>query len=143
MNTVVLIGRLVAEPEIRHTQAQKCVASYRLAVDRQGKKDGQPSTDFINCVAWGSKGEFAQKFLHKGTKIAVIGRIQTGSYKKNDGSTVYTTDVIVEHQEFCESKQGSPANTGLSDLGAGYGEGNPFEGGYSQAEIEYDDGLPF
>ena len=98
MNKVILIGRLTADPDIRHTQSGKCVASYRLAVDRAFKSDGQPEADFNNCVAWGKNGDFCQKYLHKGMKIALEGRIQTGSYTKDDGTKVYTTDVIVEHQ---------------------------------------------
>lgn len=111
MNKVVLIGRLTADPDIRHTQSGKCVASYRLAVDRVFKSDGQPEADFINCVAWGKSGEFCQKYLHKGMKIALEGRIQTGSYTKDDGTKVYTTDVIVEHHEFCESKRSSDSGS--------------------------------
>ena len=83
------------------------VARYTLAVDRKFKQEGQPTADFINCIAFGKLGEFAEKYLHKGTKIAVTGRIQTGSYKNKDGNTVYTTDVVVEEQEFCESKSQS------------------------------------
>ena len=120
MNKVVLIGRLVADPEIRITQSGKCVASYRLAVDRAFKSEGQPDADFISCVAWGKNGEFCQKYLHKGMKIAVEGRIQTGSYTKEDGTKVYTTDVIVEHHEFCESKpngQTAPAtSSGFTEM---------------------------
>lgn len=99
---------MAADPDIRYTQSQNplCIAKYRLAVDRPYKKDGQPSADFISCVAIGKNGEFAEKYLHKGMKVAVEGRIQTGSYKKDDGSTVYTTDVVAEHHEFCESRQG-------------------------------------
>lgn len=104
MNKVILIGRLTSDPELRNTQSGKAVAKYRLAVDRQFKQDGQPEADFLNCVAWGSNGEFASKYLHKGTKIAVEGRIQTGSYEK-DGVKHYTTDIIVERHEFCESKK--------------------------------------
>lgn len=131
MNKVVLIGRLTADPDIRHTQSGKCVASYRLAVDRAFKSDGQPEADFINCVAWGKSGEFCQKYLHKGMKIALEGRIQTGSYTKDDGTKVYTTDVIVEHHEFCEGKK-------QSDSGS-YAE--PAQG---FTEIDEDDGdLPF
>lgn len=111
MNKVILIGRLVADPDIRHTQSGKCVASYRLAVDRAFKSDGQPEADFINCVAWGKSGEFCQKYLHKGMKIAIEGRIQTGSYTKDDGTKVYTTDVIVEHHEFCEGKKQSDSGS--------------------------------
>ena len=97
---------MTKDPEIRYSQGTNttCVARYTLAVDRKFKQEGQPTADFINCIAFGKLGEFAEKYLHKGTKIAVTGRIQTGSYKNKDGNTVYTTDVVVEEQEFCESK---------------------------------------
>ena len=109
MNKVILVGRLVKDPDIRYSQGANttCVARYTLAVDRKFKQEGQPNADFINCIAFGKLGEFAEKYLHKGTKIAVVGRIQTGSYKNKDGNTVYTTDVVVEEQEFCESKSQS------------------------------------
>lgn len=109
MNKVIEIGRLTKDPEIRYSQVANttCVARYTLAVDRKFKQEGQPTADFINCIAFGKLGEFAEKYLHKGTKIAVTGRIQTGSYKKKDGNTVYTTDVVVDEQEFCESKSQS------------------------------------
>ena len=106
MNKVIEIGRLVREPEIRYSQGENttCIARYTLAVDRKFKQEGQPTADFINCIAFGKLGEFAEKYLHKGVKIAVTGRIQTGSYTNKDGQKVYTTDVVVEEQEFCESK---------------------------------------
>lgn len=109
MNKVILMGRLVKDPDIRYSQGANttCIARYTLAVDRKFKQEGQPTADFINCIAFGKLGEFAEKYLHKGTKIAVTGRIQTGSYKNKDGNTVYTTDVVVEEQEFCESKSQS------------------------------------
>ena len=109
MNKVIMIGRLVKDPEIRYSQGANttCVARYTLAVDRKFKQDGQPNADFINCIAFGKLGEFAEKYLHKGVKIAVTGRIQTGSYTNKDGQKVYTTDVVVEEQEFCESKSQS------------------------------------
>ena len=86
MNKVIEIGRLVREPEIRYSQGESstCIARYTLAVDRKFKQEGQPTADFINCIAFGKLGEFAEKYLHKGTKIAVTGRIQTGSYKNKD-----------------------------------------------------------
>ena len=120
MNKVILIGRVVRDAEIRYSQGANtsCIARYTLAVDRKFKQEGQPTADFINCIAFGKLGEFAEKYLHKGTKIAVTGRIQTGSYKNKDGNTVYTTDVIVEEQEFCESKSQSnsqPQPTQSSD----------------------------
>ena len=107
MNKVVLMGRLTRDPDIRYTQGAEpmCVAKYTLAVDRRGRKrDGEQSADFISCTAFGKSAEFAEKYLRKGTKICLSGRIQTGSYTKQDGTKVYTTDVIVEDQEFCESK---------------------------------------
>ena len=106
MNKVIEIGRLTKEPEIRYSQGANttCVARYTLAVDRKFKQEGQPTADFINCIAFGKLGEFAEKYLRQGIKIAVTGRIQTGSYTNKDGQKVYTTDVVVEEQEFCESK---------------------------------------
>lgn len=107
MNKVNLIGRLTADPEVRYTQGDQpmCIASYRLAVERRGKKaEGQQSADFISIKAFGKGGEFAEKYLHKGMKVAVSGHIQTGSYTRQDGQKVYTTDVIADEQEFCESK---------------------------------------
>ena len=106
MNKVILVGRLVKDPDIRYSQgaSSTCIARYTLAVDRKFKQEGQPTADFINCIAFGKLGEFAEKYLHKGVKIAVTGRIQTGSYTNKDGQKVYTTDVVVEEQEFCESK---------------------------------------
>lgn len=107
MNKVIEIGRLTKDPDIRYSQGANgstAVARYTLAVDRKFKQEGQPAADFINCIAFGKLGEFAEKYLHKGVKIAVVGRIQTGSYTNKDGQKVYTTDVVVEEQEFCESK---------------------------------------
>lgn len=106
MNKVILIGRCTRDPEVRYSQGENAtaVARYTLAVDRQFKKDGDQSADFINCIAFGKRGEFAEKYLRKGTKIAVVGRIQTGSYTNKDGQKVYTTDVIVDEHEFVESK---------------------------------------
>ena len=105
MNLCVLIGRICAEPEIRYTQTGKAVASYRIAVDRPYKKDSQAESDFINCVAWGSNGEFAGKYLHKGMKVAIEGRIQIRNYDDKDGKKVYVTEVVVDRHEFCESKK--------------------------------------
>ena len=100
MNKVILVGRLTRDPEIRYTsgQNQTAVGRYTLAVDRRY------TADFINCVTFGRGAEFAEKYLHQGTKIAVVGRIQTGSYTNKDGQRVYTTDVVAEEQEFAESK---------------------------------------
>ena len=107
MNSVVLMGRLTKDPDVRYTQGQQptCIARYSLAVDRKTKDaNGNRPADFINCVAFGKSGEFAEKYLHKGMKVCIRGRIQTGSYAKQDGTKVYTTAVVGEEQEFCESK---------------------------------------
>lgn len=119
MNKVILMGRLTKDPDVRYTQGQEpmCIARYTLAVDRMGKKkEGQTNADFPNCVAFGKLGEFAEKYLKKGTKIALIGRLQTGSYTK-DGKKVYTTEVVVENQEFAESKSSekTPAQDDVPD----------------------------
>ena len=107
MNKVILMGRLTRDPEVRYSQGENsmAIARYTIAVDRRVRRDGdQQTADFINCVAFGRSGEFAEKYFHKGIKIAVTGRIQTGSYTNKDGQKVYTTDIIVEEQEFAESK---------------------------------------
>ena len=110
MNKVILMGRLTRDPEVRYSQGENAtaIARYTLAVDRRFNRNNDDQTaDFISCVAFGRSGEFAEKYLHKGTKIAVTGRIQTGSYTNKDGVKVYTTDVVVEDQEFAESKNAS------------------------------------
>lgn len=103
MNKSILIGRLTREVEIRNA-GSTLVARYTLAVDRKFKREGEQTADFIPCVAFGKNAEFAEKYLTKGKKIAVVGRIQTGSYTKQDGTKAYTTDVVVEEQEFVESR---------------------------------------
>lgn len=106
MNKVILCGRLTKDPDVRYSTGttQMCVAKYTIAVDRKFKKEGEASADFVNCVSFGKSAEFAEKYFRKGTKILVSGRIQTGSYTNKDGNKVYTTDVVVEEQEFAESK---------------------------------------
>lgn len=106
MNKVILMGRLTRDPDIRYSQGETpmAVARYTLAVDRRFKKDGEPTADFINCVAFGKNGEFAEKYLRQGVKIVVEGHWQTGSYTNKDGQKVYTNDCIIDSQEFCESK---------------------------------------
>lgn len=119
---------MCTDVETRTAQSGKTVASYRLAVDRQFKQDGQPEADYLNCVVFGSNGEFAGKYLHKGMKIAIEGRIQTRTYDNKDGKRVYVTEIIVERHEFCEKKETSnssaspapdvayPAPTGTDDF---------------------------
>lgn len=131
MNRVILMGRLTRDPDIRYTQGENsmCVARYTLAVDRRftrNNSDGN-TADFISCVAFGRSGEFAEKYFHKGIKIAVQGRLQTGSYTNKDGVRVYTTDVIVDDQEFAESKAADAQNRGS------YGGSNSYGGGSSRS----------
>ena len=137
MNKVILVGRLVRDPEVRYSQGanQTAIARYTLAVDRRFKKEGEQSADFIGCVAFGKAGEFAEKYFKKGTKLVVTGRIQTGSYTNKDGQKTYTTDIVVEEQEFAESKssgsgspQPSPADCGdgFMNIPEGIDEELPF-----------------
>ena len=109
MNKAIITGRLVADPEIRYTQGNEpiAIARYRLAVDRRFKKEGEQTADFIPCIAFSKLAEFAKNYLKKGTKIAVVGRIQTGNYTNKEGQKVYTTDIVVEECEFAESKAAS------------------------------------
>lgn len=111
MNKVILTGRLTADPKVTYKDTL-AIAKYSIAVDRKGKDAG---ADFINCVSFGKQGEFVEKYLHKGTKIALTGRIQTGTYEK-DGVKHYTTDIITEDIEFAESKRESQPTTGNEDF---------------------------
>ena len=109
MNSVQLIGRLTRDPEIRYTDGGASIARFGLAVDRRFKQENGADADFINIVSFGKTAEFIEKYFHKGMKIALNGRIQTGSYTDKDGKKVYTTDIVAENVEFCESK-GTSAN---------------------------------
>ena len=117
MNKVILMGRLTRDPEVRYAQGENAmaIARFSLAVDRrrQNNADGQ-TADFINIVAFGRLGEFAEKYLHKGTKVALSGRIQTGGYTNKDGVKVYTTDIIAEDIEFAESKNSAGSDGGYA-----------------------------
>ncbi len=130
MNRVVLMGRLTKDPEVRYSQGDSsmAIARYTLAVDRRrgrANQNDQQTADFISCVAFGKSGEFAERYLHKGTKICVSGRIQTGSYTRQDGTKVYTTEVVVEDQEFAESKSAQSSGSDYGSYGAGgYGAGS-------------------
>lgn len=132
MNKAILMGRLTMDPDIRYTQGDSpmCIARYTLAVDRRfsrNKEDGN-NADFIPCVAFGKSAEFVEKYLRKGTKMTIAGRIQTGSYTNKDGIKVYTTEVVIEEQEFAESKSssdGSRASNGAT--------GSSTEGGASNS----------
>ena len=109
MNKVILMGRLTRDPEVRYSAGENAlaIARYTLAVDRRFRRDGEATADFINCVSFGRTAEFAEKYYRQGLKIVVSGRIQTGSYTNRDGQKVYTTEVVVEEQEFAESKSAS------------------------------------
>ncbi|HBI71651.1 MAG TPA: single-stranded DNA-binding protein [Lachnospiraceae bacterium] len=125
MNNVSLVGRFTRDPEVRYTDGGLSIARFSLAVDRRFKKDGQPDADFPNCVAFGKTAEFIEKYFHKGQRMGLVGRIQTGSYIKEDGTKVYTTDVVVENVEFVESKssgsgQSLPPEPSIADANDGW-----------------------
>ena len=130
MNKVMLMGRLTRDPEVRYSQGERqmAIARYTLAVDRRGRRNSDPqngdqTADFIQCVAFDRAAEFAEKYLRQGTKILVTGRLQTGSYTNRDGQRVFTTDVIIEEQEFAESKNAARENGGST-----------FSGNFQQSE---------
>ncbi|MCL2050835.1 MAG: single-stranded DNA-binding protein [Lachnospiraceae bacterium] len=123
MNKAILIGRLTRDPEVRYSQGENAmaVARYTLAVERRFKpKKEDDGTDFISCVAFGKSAEFAEKYLRKGMKISVAGRIQTGSYVNKEGVKIYTTDVVAEEHGFCESKSSHPGGHDAASLSDGF-----------------------
>lgn len=148
MNKVILIGRLTRDPDIRRT-AETTVARYTLAVDRRFKREGDQTADFISCVAFGKAAEFTEKYLKQGTKIAIAGRLQTGSYTNRDGQKVYTVDVIVEEQEFAESKaaagqQAPPEQQAArSNQTAQNNRQSSRDDGFMEIPDGMDEGLPF
>lgn len=149
MNKVILIGRLTRDPDIRYTQGNPsmCVARYTLAVDRPKKQDGTHETDFISCIAFSRLGEFAERYLHQGIKIAIEGRIQTGSYTNKDGQKVYTTDVVVTSQEFCQSLNNAangPQGGQQSGTSSAVGADNVYPDGFMDIPDNVEaEGLPF
>ena len=144
MNKVILMGRLTRDPEVRYSQGENAlaIARYTLAVDRRFNRNNsdEQTADFINCVAFGRAGEFAEKYFRKGTKIAVTGRIQTGSYTNKDGVRVYTTDIVIEEQEFAESKSSGGSN-GTS--GGNNAEPSGAGDGFMNIPDGIDEELPF
>ena len=143
MNKVVLMGRLTRDPEVRHGQGDNTTVSrYTLAVDRRFKRDGEASADFIGCVVFGKAAEFAEKYLRQGTKIAISGRIQTGSYTNRDGQKVYTTEVVVEDQEFAESKN-AVGNSGNSSERSSGNSSAGFDSRDGFMDAPSDEELPF
>ena len=148
MNKVILMGRLTRDPNVRYSprnnsQEEMAIARYTLAVDRRGAKDGQQSADFISCVAFGKNGEFAEKYFKQGTKIAITGRIQTGSYTNRDGQKIYTTDVVIEEQEFAESRAESDANRANFQHQAAPAPSADAGDGFMNIPEGIDDVLPF
>ena len=146
MNKVILMGRLTREPEIRYSQGENAsaVARYTLAVDRRFRRDGEATADFINCVAFGRAAEFAERYLRQGTKIAVTGRIQTGSYTNKDGVKVYTTDVVLDDIEFAESKNSQGGDsTGYSYSAPARPEPSAAGDGFMNIPDGIDEELPF
>ena len=148
MNTVILMGRLTRDAEVRYSQGENATASARfsLAVDRRFKRDNEQNADFINCVAFGRVGEFFEKFGRKGTKFVVEGRIQTGSYTNKDGQKVYTTDVVIENAEFAESKYSNANGDAGSSATTGSGSSAPAGGvrdGFMYIPNGIDEELPF
>lgn len=145
MNKFIGIGRLTRDPDVRYTQGENsmCVARYTLAIDRHVKRDqNQQTADFISCLAFGKNGEFAEKYLHKGMKIAVTGRIQTGSYTNREGQKVYTTDIVVEDQEFSESKSAQQTG-GVPQQKNGQPDNIADEGGFMDIPDSLNEDLPF
>ncbi len=149
MNKVILMGRLTRDPEVRYSQGENplAIARYTLAVDRRQARSNngdEQTADFINCVAFGRTGEFAERYLRKGTKIAVTGRIQTGSYTNKDGVRVYTTEVVVEDHEFCESRNAAGNDGGFNGgFNGGFAGGNsaPAPSGAGDGFMNIPDGI--
>lgn len=145
MNRVVISGRLTKDPDIRQSGETK-IARYTLAVDRRVRQGEEKKADFITCVAFSKSADFAERYLRKGTKIIVSGRIQTGSYQRQDGTTVYTTDVVAEDQEFEESKQASDEQrqqAAVNGQAMGNNDGGSFGGSFMQIPDGIEEELPF
>ena len=146
MNKVILMGRLTRDPEVRYSQGESAtaIARYTLAVDRRfNRNNDENSADFIGCVAFGRSAEFAERYLRKGTKVVVTGRIQTGSYTNKDGVKVYTTDVVVEDQEFAESKNAAASNDGGYSAPVSRPESSAPGDGFMNIPDGIDEELPF
>lgn len=137
MNKVILMGRLTRDPEIRYSQGSNpiAVAKYTLAVDRRFKRDGEPTADFVNCLCFGKSAEFTEKYFQQGMRVTIFGRIQTGSYTNKAGVKVYTTEVVVEEQEFAESKNASRASNN--------NQAAPDKDGFMDIPDDIGDELPF
>ena len=146
MNKVILMGRLTRDPEVRYSQSDSntAITRYSLAVDRRFTRNGdENNTDFINIVAFGKSGEFAEKYFRKGTKVLVTGRIQTGSYTNKDGVKVYTTEVVAEDQEFAESKNANGGNGGYTGGGSQPAPAQSAGDGFINVPDGIEEELPF
>ena len=151
MNKVILMGRLTRDPEVRYSQgaSQTAVGRFSIAVDRRFKREGEPDADFFNCTCFGKQAEFVERYLHKGTKIVVSGRIQNDNYTNKDGQTVYSVRVMVEEIEFAESKNAQGSNDGGYNNGGYAGNrGNApapggADGGFMNIPEGIEEDLPF
>ena len=145
MNKVILMGRLTRDPEVRYSQGENAtaVARYSIAVNRRFKRAGEPDADFFNCVAFGRQAEFVERYLRQGTKIVVSGRLQTGSYTNRDGVKVNTVDVVVEEQDFAESKAASGAQTGSYQAAPATAPSADIGDGFMNIPDGIDEELPF
>ena len=141
MNKVILMGRLTPDPEVRYSQGDNAtaIAKFALAVNRKTKRENETSADYINCISFGRSAEFAEKYFRKGTKIVILGRIQTGSYTNRDGQKVYTTDIVIEEQDFAESKSASQQN----NSGSTHNTSNNWQTNTDVFTNTDDEGLPF
>nr|DAX07262.1 MAG TPA: Single strand binding protein [Bacteriophage sp.] len=148
MNKVILMGRLTRDPDVKYTAGDNpmAIARYTLAVDRRFKRENEATADFISCIAFGKAAEFAEKYFRQGIRIVVSGRIQIGSYTNRDGNKVYTTDVVVEEQEFAENKSSAAGNNNVQDnTAAGQSIGNTTvdADGFMNIPDGIDEELPF
>lgn len=145
MNKVILMGRLTRDPEVRYSTGENslAIARYTLAVDRRRRGDGESEADFINCVVFGRGAEFAEKYLLKGRRICISGRIQTGSYTNREGQKVYTTEVVVEEQEFADSKPGTSAAANTNAQAAAPASATSAGDGFMNIPEGMDDDIPF
>ena len=145
MNKVILMGRLTRDPDIRAATGENTmtIARYTLAVDRRTRKTdtGEPTADFISCMAFGKAAEFAEKYFHQGMRVLITGRIQTGSYTNKDGQKVYTTDVIIDEQEFADSRAAGQVNSTGTE--ASQADSMPGDGFMNLPVGVEDDGIPF
>jgi len=145
MNKVVLVGRLTRDPEVRYSQGENATAvgRYTVAVDRRFKRDNEASADFIPCVVFGRSAEFAEKYFRQGMRVAISGRIQTGSYTNKDGNKVYTTEVVVEDQEFAQNRDENNHSGGFNPAGGNAAPSVDAGDGFMNIPDGLDDELPF